>query len=86
MDGVAQPAAAQISVMDTPLDHAHDEAMPLVEWARTPMGHCRPKEEYASSIHYPLRESLLRDRMPFGAVTEANKELFHTPKGAERSK
>ncbi len=26
----------------------HDEAMPLVEWARTPMGHCRPKEEYAS--------------------------------------
>ncbi len=48
MEGVAQPAAVQISVMDTPLDHAHDEAMPLVEWARTPMGHCRPKEEYAS--------------------------------------
>ncbi len=82
MDGVAQPAAVQISVMDTPLDHAHDEAMPLVEWARTPMGHCRPKEEYASmhSIHYPLRESLLRDRMSFGAVTEANKELFRMPK------
>ncbi len=48
MDGVAQPAAAQISVMDTPLDHAHDEAMTLVEGAPTPMGHCRPKEEYAS--------------------------------------
>ncbi len=80
MDGVAQPAAAQISVMDTPLDHAHDEAMHLVEWARTPMGHCRPKDEYASmdSINDPLRESLLRDRMPFGAVTEANKELFRT--------
>ncbi len=82
MDGVAQPAAVQISVMDTPLDHAHDEAMPLVEWARTPMGHCRPKEEYASmtasTIH--LRESLLRDRMSFGAVTEANKELFRMPK------
>ncbi len=75
MDGVAQPAAAQISVLDTPLDHAHDEAMPLVEWARTPMGHCRPKEEYvsmtASTIHW----------MPFGTVTEANKELFRTPKG-----
>ncbi len=79
MDGVAQPAAVQISVMDTPLDHAHDEAMPLVEWARTPMGHCRPKEEY-DSIHYLLRESLLRDRMSFGAVTEANKELFRMPK------
>ncbi len=48
MDGVAQPSAAQISVIDTPLDHAHDEVMPLVEWARTPMRHCRPKEEYAS--------------------------------------
>ncbi len=48
MDGEAQPATAQISVIDTPLDHAHDEAMPLVEWARTPMGHCRPKDEYAS--------------------------------------
>ncbi len=82
MDGVAQPAAVQISVMDTPLDHAHDEAMPLVEWARTPMGHCRPKEEYASmtasTIH--LESPLLRDRMSFGAVTEANKELFRMPK------
>ncbi len=38
----------QNNVIDTPLDHAHDEAMPLVEWARTPMGHSRPKEEYAS--------------------------------------
>ncbi len=29
MDGEAQLAAAQISVIDTPLDHAHDEAMLL---------------------------------------------------------
>ncbi len=50
MDGEAQPAAAHISAMDTPLDHAQDEAMPLVEWALTPMGHCWPKEEYASII------------------------------------
>ncbi len=36
--------------MDTLLDHAQEEAMPLVEWA--PMGHCNPKEEYANvSIH-----------------------------------
>ncbi len=48
MDGEAQPAAAQFSVIDPLLDHGHDEAMPLVEWARTPIGHCRPKDEYAS--------------------------------------
>ncbi len=24
--------------------------MPLVEWALTPMGHCKPKEEYARVI------------------------------------
>ncbi len=24
--------------------------MPLVEWALTPMGHCKPKEEYARII------------------------------------
>ncbi len=36
--------------MDTPLDHAQEEAMPLVEWAMTPMGHSKPKEEYARVI------------------------------------
>ncbi len=50
MDGEAQSAAAHISAMDIPLDHAKDEVMPLVEWALTPMGHCWPKEEYASII------------------------------------
>ncbi len=28
MDGKAQPAAAYITAMETPLDHAHDEATP----------------------------------------------------------
>ncbi len=56
MDGEAQSVAAQISVIDTPLDHAQEEAMPLVEWAHTPMGHCRPKEEYAS-VNYPPGKS-----------------------------
>ncbi len=42
--------AAHISVMDTLLDHAQDEEMPLVEWTLTPMGHCRPKEEDTSII------------------------------------
>ncbi len=50
MDGEAQPAAAHISAMDTQLDHTQDEAMSLVEWALTPMGHCWTKEEYASII------------------------------------
>ena len=50
VDGETQPAAAQMSAMDTPLDHAHDEAMPRVEWALTPMGLGRPREEYASAI------------------------------------
>ncbi len=36
--------------MDTPLDHAQEEAMPLVEWALTPMGHREPMEEYANVI------------------------------------
>ncbi len=30
--------------------HAQEEAMPLVEWALIPMGHCNPKEEYANVI------------------------------------
>ncbi|KAL0173812.1 hypothetical protein M9458_029780, partial [Cirrhinus mrigala] len=38
VEGEAQPATAQISAIDTPLDHAQEEATPLVEWARTPMG------------------------------------------------
>ncbi len=47
MDGEDQPAASQMS---TPLDHAQEEAMPLVEWALTPMGHRDPTEEYANVI------------------------------------
>ncbi len=50
MDGEDQPAASQISEMDTPLDHAQEEAIPLMEWALTPKVHCKPKEEYARVI------------------------------------
>ncbi len=50
MDGEDQPAASQMSEMDTPLDHVQEEAMPLVEWVLTLMGHCTPKEEYAKVI------------------------------------
>ncbi len=50
MDGEDQPAASQMSEMETPLDHAQEEAMPLVEWALTPMGHCNPNEEYSKVI------------------------------------
>ncbi len=40
----------QLSDMDTSLDHAQEEAMPLVEWALTPMGHRDPTEEYDNVI------------------------------------
>ncbi len=50
MDGEAQSAALHISKMDAPLEHAQDEAIPLVEWALSPTGHCWPKVEYVSVI------------------------------------
>ncbi len=50
MDAEDQPAASQMFEMDTPLDHAQNESMSLVEWALTPMGHCNPEEEYAKVI------------------------------------
>ncbi len=50
MDGKDQPAAKQMSDKDTPLDHAQEEAMPLVEWTLTTMGHRDPTEEYANVI------------------------------------
>ncbi len=50
MDGKDQSAASQMSEIDTLLDHAQEEAMPLVEWALTPVGHCNPKVEYVNVI------------------------------------
>ncbi len=50
VDGENQPAASQISEMDTLLNHAQDKAMPVVEWVLTPIGHCKLKEEYARVI------------------------------------
>ncbi len=50
MDGEDQPAASQIYEMDIPLDHAQEEGMPLGELALTPMGHCKPKEDYTRVI------------------------------------
>ncbi len=35
-----------------PAAHAQEEAMPLVEWTLTPMGHSNPKEEYANVIAF----------------------------------
>ncbi len=43
MDRENQSVASQMSEMDTPLDHAQDKAMHLVEWALTQMGHCNPR-------------------------------------------
>lgn len=44
VDSEDQPVTAQMSPMDTPLEHAQEEAIKLVEWALTPIGHCKPKE------------------------------------------
>ncbi len=48
VDGEDQPAAAQISPIETPLDQAQEEAIPLVEWALTPIDtesplRCKPR-------------------------------------------
>ena len=44
VDGDDQLAASQISLIDMLLDHAHEEAIPLVEWALTPIGHSSPSD------------------------------------------
>ncbi len=77
MDGEDQPATSQMSEMDTLLDRAQEEAMPLVDWALTPMGHYNPKEEYANVIASTNHQEILfRNRATFSVVTEANKKLF----------
>ncbi len=78
MDGEDQPSASQISEMDTPLDHAQEEAMPLVEWALTPMGHCKPKEEYAMVIASTNHLEIICfvSGLTFNAVAKADKKLF----------
>lgn len=48
MNSETQPVAAQMSAIDTLLNHS--EATPSVEWALTPKGHFRPREKYASAI------------------------------------
>ncbi len=86
MDAKAQPAAAHISVMDTPLDHTQDDAMPL-EWALTPIGHCWPKEEYTSVIasikHLDSLCFVTRD--PLVWPPKHTKSFSDCLKGAERS-
>ncbi len=39
-----------IALLYSLLYQAREEAMSLVEWALTSIGHFRPKEEYASAI------------------------------------
>lgn len=44
MDSEDQPVGAQVSLMDIPLDQAQEKAIPLVEWAFAPIGHCKSKD------------------------------------------
>ncbi len=87
MNRKAQPAAAHISAMDTPLDHAQDEAMPLVVWALTLMGHSWPKEEYASLIESIIHLDSLCfvTRDPLVRPPKHTKSCSDCLKGAERS-
>ncbi len=85
MDGKALPAVAHISAMDTPLDHAQDEAMPLVEWALTPMGHFWPKEDYASIIVSIIHLDSLCFGDPLVRPPKYTKSCSNCLKGAERS-
>ncbi len=66
---------------------SHDSYLPLGEWALTPMGHCKPKEEYPKVIvsTNPPRNYLLHKRATFSVVTEADKKLFWSLYEAERS-
>ncbi len=85
MDGEAQ--LTHISAMDTQLDHAQDEVMPLVEWALTPMGLFWLKQVYASVI----AKIILLDSLCFVTGDPLVRPLKRTKvcsnrlKGAERS-
>ncbi len=67
--------------MDTPLDHAREEAMPLVEWALTLRGHCKPKEEYARVIASTnhLEIPCFVTRPPLAQLPKLTKKLFWFP-------
>ncbi len=63
------------------MDHAQEAVMPLVEWALTLMGHCKPKEEYARVIASTnhLEILMLCNRATFSRVIEADTKLFWFP-------
>lgn len=63
-----------MSPMDTPLDHNQEEAVSLVEWAFTPIGHSKPKELQASGI----ASTIQRDSLCFmtDSPSEAHKQLL----------
>ncbi len=87
MDGEDQPAASQMSEMDTSLDHALEEAIPLVDWALTPMGHCNPKEEYANVIASTNHLEILCfvTRQPLARLLKPTKSCSDFLYEAERS-
>ncbi len=67
-----------MSDMDTPLDHTQEEAMPLVELALTPMGHCNPEEDYANVIASTNHLEILCfiTGPPLAWLPKQNKKLF----------
>ncbi len=85
--GKVQPATSQMSEMDTPLDHAKEEAMPLMEWALTPIGHYNPEEEYANVIASTkhLEISCFATGPPLARLLKPKKSSFDFLSEAERS-
>ncbi len=85
--GKDQPAPSQMSEMDTPLDHAKEEAMPLMEWALTPIGHYNPEEEYANVIASTkhLEISCFATGPPLARLPKPKKSCFDFLYEAERS-
>ncbi len=63
--------------MDTPLDHAQEKVDASGGMGSDSGGALQPQWACkCDSIHKPPRNSLLRNRATFSAVTEANKKLF----------
>ncbi len=61
--------------------------MPLVKWALTPMGHCKPKEAYARVIAYTNHLEILCfvTGRPLAWLPKLTKSCSDFLYGAERS-
>ncbi len=86
MDDVDSRLPHKFPKMDTPLDYAQEEAIPLVEWALTLMGHYKPKafaRVIASTNH--LESPCFVTGQPLASLLKWTKSSSDFPYEAERS-